>query len=66
MSRIPVRHRLGSEAARMGRNAPKETVMAKYLMLKHYRSSSIPTDRPFAPDGPVDAHGDRRPRAVHA
>ncbi|MBJ7337015.1 YciI family protein [Mycolicibacterium sp.] len=23
--------------------------MAKYLLLKHYRSSSIPTDRPFAP-----------------
>jgi len=35
--------------------------MAKYLLLKHYRSSSIPTDRPFAPmdqwtPEEIDAH----------
>ena len=35
--------------------------MAKYLMLKHYRSSSAPTDRPFAPMNEwtpeeIDAH----------
>ena len=30
----------------MGRNAPKETVMAKYLMLKHYRSSQHPRRPP--------------------
>ena len=35
--------------------------MAKYLMLKHYRSSSIPTDRPFVPmdqwtPEEIDAH----------
>ena len=35
--------------------------MAKYLLLKHYRSSSVPTDRPFAPmdqwtPEEIDAH----------
>ncbi|MCV7419468.1 hypothetical protein H7K45_02860 [Mycobacterium yunnanensis] len=35
--------------------------MAKYLLLKHYRSSSVPGDRPFAPMSEwtpeeVDAH----------
>jgi hypothetical protein len=45
----------------MSRNITKETAMAKYLMLKHYRSSSAPTDRPFAPmdqwtPEEIDAH----------
>lgn len=45
----------------MGRTAERETHMAKYLMLKHYRSSSAPTDRPFAPMNEwtpeeIDAH----------
>ena len=39
--------------------------MAKYLLLKHYRGAPARSGR-RRPDGPVDAGGVRRPRAVHA
>jgi hypothetical protein len=42
MSRIPARLRPGSEDRHNGRYLTKEDLMAKYLLLKHYRSASQP------------------------
>src|SRR5881398_2279925 len=61
MSRTGERHRPRCERGHNGRGEPKETVMAKYLVLKHYQGGPTPyvhfdpldrwapdTDGPFA------------------
>src|ERR1700691_5258843 len=42
MSRTRARLRPGSEHRHNGRYLTKEDLMAKYLLLKHYRSATVP------------------------